>query len=54
VPNLDFKDMYSRCGVDMSKDLLTEVAKMSSSERDAANAVIEEIEEEGRRTMVKS
>lgn len=52
VPNLDFKEMYERCGVPLSDDLLASIAKMPAAEADAANAVIEEMEEEGRRTLV--
>lgn len=48
IPNLDFKDMYERCGVDMKLDLLSEVAKMPEEERKRAEDVIEEIEEKGR------
>lgn len=52
VPNLDFKAMYQRCGVPLSEDLLASIAKMPAAEAAAANAVIEEMEDEGRRTLV--
>ena len=50
-PNLDFAEMYRRCGVDRSKDILTEIAAMSRDEQQKANLIIEEMEEEGRRTL---
>lgn len=51
VPNLDFARMYERCGVPMSEDLLAAVARMSPPDAAAAQAVIDEMEEEGRRTL---
>ena len=45
VPNIDFADMYRRCGVEASKDILEEIASMPEDRRDAANRIIEEIEE---------
>ncbi|CAM9148163.1 unnamed protein product, partial [Heterosigma akashiwo] len=51
VPNLDFSAMYSRCGVSLSEDLLAAIAVMPEEKRVAANAVIDEMEEEGRRTL---
>ncbi|CAK0825518.1 unnamed protein product [Prorocentrum cordatum] len=51
VPNLDFKAMYQRCGVPLSEDLLASVANMPAADAAAASAVIEEMEEEGRRTL---
>ena len=51
VPNLDFKLMYERCGVPMSEDILEAIAKMPPADADAANAVIDEMEAEGRRTL---
>jgi len=51
VPNLDFKEMYRRCGVPPSEDLLRSIASMPASEAAAANAVIDEMEAEGRRTL---
>ena len=50
-PNLDFKLMYQRCGVDPSLDILEEIEAMSTNERNKALDIIEEIEEEGRRTL---
>jgi len=51
VPNLDFKVMYERCGVDPKEDILEAIAKMPPADADAANAVIDEMEAEGRRTL---
>ena len=51
VPNLDFKVMYERCGVPMSEDLLRSIAAMPANQATAANAVIDEMEAEGRRTL---
>jgi HAD superfamily hydrolase (TIGR01549 family) len=51
IPNLDFGEMYRRCGVDSSKDILQEIAAMSESEQKVAFDIIDEIEEEGRRTL---
>jgi beta-phosphoglucomutase-like phosphatase (HAD superfamily) len=50
LPNLDFDELYRRCGVSTSDDLLAEVAKMSPERQAAANAIIEEMEAEGART----
>jgi HAD superfamily hydrolase (TIGR01549 family) len=50
-PNLDFGEMYRRCGVDRSQDILEEIAAMPSSQQQAANDILEEMEEEGRRTL---
>ena len=52
VPNLDFNEMYARCGVPMSEDLLTAIAVMSESNRAEANRHIEDMEAEAARTMV--
>lgn len=41
-PNLDFKKMYSRCGVPLSEDLLVAVASMPPEKKARANAIIEE------------
>ena len=46
IPNLDFKKMYSRCGVDLSDDLLAAIARMPAEQAAAANAVIGEMEAE--------
>eukprot|EP00466_Bigelowiella_natans_P010998 jgi/Bigna1/56044/estExt_Genewise1Plus.C_810035 len=51
IPNLDFKEMYSRCGVDPSEDILEAIKKMTPEKAKAANAVIDEMEAEGRRTL---
>jgi len=51
VPNLDFKEMYERCGVSRSDDLLTAIAAMPVEQAARANAVIDEMEAEGRRTL---
>ena len=51
VPNLDFKEMYSRCNVPMDQDILKAISEMSPSDAAKANTVIEEMEEEGRRTL---
>ena len=51
IPNLDFVEMYRRCGVDKSEDILAAIQAMQPSEAAAANAVIAEMEEEGRRTL---
>ena len=51
VPNLDFKVMYARCGVPPAADIIEAVAAMPSAEKAAAESVIEELEEESRRTL---
>eukprot|EP00469_Lotharella_globosa_P010546 CAMPEP_0167777266 /NCGR_PEP_ID=MMETSP0111_2-20121227/3597_1 /TAXON_ID=91324 /ORGANISM="Lotharella globosa, Strain CCCM811" /LENGTH=372 /DNA_ID=CAMNT_0007667429 /DNA_START=133 /DNA_END=1251 /DNA_ORIENTATION=- len=51
VPNLDFKEMYERCGVAPSEDVLEAIAAMSPQKAAAAKAVIDEMEAEGRRTL---
>jgi phosphoglycolate phosphatase-like HAD superfamily hydrolase len=48
---LSFEEMYRRCGVPMSDDLLAAVAAMDAERSAAANAVIDEMEAEGRRTL---
>jgi HAD superfamily hydrolase (TIGR01549 family) len=50
-PNLDFKEMYRRCGVDMSEDLLKAIQAMPESEAVAAQGVIDEMEKEAMMTM---
>jgi phosphoglycolate phosphatase-like HAD superfamily hydrolase len=50
-PNLDFAEMYQRCGVPMQADLLAAIAAMQPAEQAAAQAVIDEMEAEGRRTL---
>ena len=51
VPNLDFGLMYQRCGVDRSQDILAAIEVMPPAEKAAAQAIVEEMEEEGRRTL---
>eukprot|EP00980_Cylindrotheca_fusiformis_P006904 scaffold1442_cov128-Cylindrotheca_fusiformis.AAC.25 len=51
IPNLDFGEMYRRCGVDRSKDILKEIALMTEAEQKIAFDKIDELEEEGRRTL---
>lgn len=51
VPNLDFEEMYRRCKVPIDQDILYVISKMPASEADDARAIVEEMEEEGRRTM---
>ena len=51
VPNLDFKVMYERCGVDPKEDILEAIAAMPDAEAATAAAIVEEMEEEGRRTL---
>ncbi|CAE8581449.1 unnamed protein product [Polarella glacialis] len=51
VANLDFKQMYERCGVDLSLDLLAEISKMNPADKIRAQGVIEEMEAEGARTL---
>lgn len=51
-PNLDFAEMYRRCGVDPAHDILEQIAKLpSAEEQEGKLAIIEEMEEEGRRTL---
>ena len=50
-PNLDFKEMYQRCGVALQDDLLAAIRKMPAADAAAATDVIEEMESEGRRTL---
>ena len=51
IPNLDFDEMYDRCGVDRKDDILQVIATMDEASAARANAIIEEMEEEGRRTL---
>ena len=51
VPNLDFKLMYERCGVDPKEDILEAIGNMPDAEAATAAAIVEEMEEEGRRTL---
>jgi len=50
-PNLNFDEMYRRCGVSLSKDILKEITIMPPQQQLEANKIIEEIEEEGRCTL---
>mmetsp|Transcript_92149 Transcript_92149/g.298052 ORF Transcript_92149/g.298052 Transcript_92149/m.298052 type:complete len:214 (-) Transcript_92149:485-1126(-) len=52
VPNLDFGEMYRRCGVPKEKDILAELAFMAPQRRAETAAIIDEMEAEGARTMV--
>eukprot|EP00586_Coscinodiscus_wailesii_P006397 CAMPEP_0172490102 /NCGR_PEP_ID=MMETSP1066-20121228/20445_1 /TAXON_ID=671091 /ORGANISM="Coscinodiscus wailesii, Strain CCMP2513" /LENGTH=391 /DNA_ID=CAMNT_0013258409 /DNA_START=79 /DNA_END=1254 /DNA_ORIENTATION=+ len=51
VPNLDFTEMYRRCRVSPSDDILTAISNMPESQAAEARAIIDEMEEEGRRTL---
>jgi phosphoglycolate phosphatase-like HAD superfamily hydrolase len=51
IPNLDFAVMYDRCGVDRNDDILTAIAAMDEAKAARAKAIVEEMEEEGRRTL---
>jgi len=51
IPNLDFAEMYRRCGVDRSDDILRAIAAMEDADAERANAIVEEMEAEGRRTL---
>jgi len=51
VPNLDFADMYRRCGVDVRGDILAEVEIMPPEQKAKALQIIEDMEEEGRQTL---
>mmetsp|Transcript_29475 Transcript_29475/g.82332 ORF Transcript_29475/g.82332 Transcript_29475/m.82332 type:complete len:260 (-) Transcript_29475:101-880(-) len=51
VPNLDFAEMYRRCGVDRRLDILREIAAMPPHRAREATAVVDEMEAEGRRTL---
>uniref|UniRef100_A0A7S1XMH3 Uncharacterized protein n=1 Tax=Phaeomonas parva TaxID=124430 RepID=A0A7S1XMH3_9STRA len=51
VPNLDFREMYRRCGVEGKSDILAEMQAMTPARKEEVGAIIEEMEEEGRRTL---
>ena len=51
IPNLDFGLMYDRCGVARDEDILEVVERMAPSDAARARGIIEEMEEEGRRTL---
>jgi phosphoglycolate phosphatase-like HAD superfamily hydrolase len=51
-PNLDFGEMYRQCGVDPAHDILERIATMPDPvQQQRALDIIEEMEEEGRRTL---
>ncbi len=50
-PNLDFGEMYRRCGVDESHDILERVEQMPLQQRERTLAIIDEVEEQGRQTL---
>jgi HAD superfamily hydrolase (TIGR01549 family) len=50
-PNIDFAEMYRRCGVDINSDILAEVEQMSPQEKEKALQIIHEMEELGRQTL---
>jgi phosphoglycolate phosphatase-like HAD superfamily hydrolase len=52
IPNLDFVELYRRCGVDQNGDILDAIAKMNQADAARANAIVDEMEAEGRRTML--
>ena len=51
IPNLDFKEMYAKCDVPLSEDILFAITKMNKDQRVHALSVIEEMEAEGARTL---
>ena len=51
IPNLDFTEMYQRCNVPLDQDLLAAIDQMEPDAAAKANRVIDEMEEEGRRTL---
>eukprot|EP00567_Pseudictyota_dubia_P006123 CAMPEP_0197457196 /NCGR_PEP_ID=MMETSP1175-20131217/45372_1 /TAXON_ID=1003142 /ORGANISM="Triceratium dubium, Strain CCMP147" /LENGTH=391 /DNA_ID=CAMNT_0042991481 /DNA_START=227 /DNA_END=1402 /DNA_ORIENTATION=+ len=51
IPNLDFDEMYRRCNVSRSEDILAAVSTMDATQAAEAQSIIEEMEEEGRRTL---
>lgn len=51
VPNLDFKAMYEKCGVPLDEDILEAIGKMPDEAAAKAAAIVEVMEEEGRRTL---
>lgn len=51
VPNIDFKEMYRRCGVDRGQDILEAIALRPRDERLEAERIIDEVEEDSRRTL---
>eukprot|EP00566_Odontella_aurita_P011628 CAMPEP_0113546760 /NCGR_PEP_ID=MMETSP0015_2-20120614/11978_1 /TAXON_ID=2838 /ORGANISM="Odontella" /LENGTH=387 /DNA_ID=CAMNT_0000447237 /DNA_START=185 /DNA_END=1348 /DNA_ORIENTATION=- /assembly_acc=CAM_ASM_000160 len=51
VPNIDFDELYRRCGVPRDEDILAAVSSMEPGRAAEAHSIIEEVEEEGRRTL---
>lgn len=51
IPNLDFAEMYRRANVDMDDDILEAINRMDDAAATHAKGVIEEMEQEGRRTL---
>ena len=51
VPNVDFAEMYRRCGVSRDDDILAAVESMEPTQAAEALEIIEEMEEEGRQTL---
>lgn len=51
VPNLDFAEMYDRCGVAYGEDILAAIEEMPEVRKRESEEIIEEMEEEGRRTL---
>ena len=51
VPNLDFAQMYKRCGVSMKDDIILTVNQMPKAEKEASWRVIEEMEAEGKSSI---
>lgn len=49
--SINFRDMYARCGVPPSEDLLRAIGAMPPARAAAARAVVEELEAEGRRNL---
>lgn len=50
-PNIDFGEMYRRCGVSRNDDILAAVSSMEPGRAAEVRSIIEEVEEEGRRTL---
>jgi HAD superfamily hydrolase (TIGR01549 family) len=51
VPNLDFTEMYKRCGVDKNDDILTAIQKYSDDRRQECEQIIHQMEQEACETM---
>ena len=49
--NLDLDEMYKRCGVSKNEDILTAIKSMAPEDAAKSRSIIEEMEEEGRRTL---